>query len=302
MVPDATPRSYYGRPILKAPAWKPHVPVYFFAGGLAGASSVLAFGARLSGNHRLARAALLVSAAGLLPSPFLLVDDLGRPERFFNMLRVFKPTSPLNVGSWLLLAFGPASAAAAGSELLGVLPRAGRVAETVAAALGPFITTYTAVVVADTAVPAWRDARHELPFVFAGGAAASAGAAAVALTPVVDARPARRLVAVGAATSLVALDRMHRTRGVTMEPYRSGPAGRLSSWSRALTATGAAITTILGRRRRAAAVGGSALVLAGALCERFAVVRAGLQSVADPAYTIGPQRARTDEPAVERNR
>ena len=289
MVPDATPQSYYDRPILKAPVWKAHVPLYFFTGGLAGASSVLALGARVTGNHRLARAALLTSAAGLLPSPVLLIDDLGRPERFYNMLRVFKPTSPLSVGSWLLTAFGPASVGAAGCEVLGVLPRVGRTAETVAAALGPFIATYTAVLVSDTAVPAWHDARRELPFVFAAGAAASAGAAAAMLTPVVDARPARRLTFGGAAVSLVALEVMRRRRGVTMEPYRTGPAGRSSAWARALLATGVLVTTVPGRTGRRAAVCGGVAVLAGALCERFAVVRAGSQSAGDPAYTVGAQ-------------
>jgi formate-dependent nitrite reductase membrane component NrfD len=293
MVPDATPQSYYGRPILKPPVWKPHVPLYFFTGGLAGASSVLAFGARVTGNHRLARAALLAAAGGLLPSPVLLIDDLGRPDRFYNMLRVFKPTSPLSVGSWLLAVFGPASVGAAGCEVLGVLPRVARTAETVAAVLGPFIATYTAVLLADTAVPAWHDARRELPFVFAASAAGSAGAAAAMLTPVADAGPARRFTFGGVTMSLLALEVMHRRRGVTMEPYRSGPAGRLSAWARALTATGAVVTTVLGRRRRSAAVVGGAVVLAGALCERFAVVRAGSQSAQDPAYTVGPQLARS---------
>src|SRR5688572_24763210 len=137
MVPEATPQSYYDRPLLKAPVWKPHVPIYFFTGGLAGASSVLAFGARRTGNHRLARGALLASASGLLPSPVLLIDDLGRPERFINMLRIFKPTSPLSIGSWVLAAFGPASIGAAVCDLLGIFPRAGRVAEATAAMLGP---------------------------------------------------------------------------------------------------------------------------------------------------------------------
>jgi formate-dependent nitrite reductase membrane component NrfD len=289
MVPDATPQSYYDRPILKAPVWKGHVPVYFFTGGLAGASSVLAFGARMTGNRRLARSALLASAAGLLPSPALLIDDLGRPERFYNMLRVFKPTSPLNVGSWLLFAFGPASVGAAGCEVLGVLPRVGRTAETVAAVLGPFITTYTAVLLSDTAVPAWHDARRELPFVFAAGAAASAGAAAAMLTPVADARAARRFTLGGGAVSLLALETMRRRRGVAMEPYRVGAAGRSSRWARALIATGALVTAGPGRTRRSAAVCGGALVLAGAVCERFAVVRAGSQSANDLAYTVGAQ-------------
>jgi hypothetical protein len=289
MVPDATPQSYYGRPILKAPVWKPHVPVYFFMGGLAGASSVLGLGARLTGNARLARAALVASAAALLPSPALLIDDLGRPERFYNMLRVLKPTSPLSVGSWLLAAFGPASVGAAGCEVLGVLPRVQRTAETVAAILGPMIATYTAVLVADTAVPAWRDARRELPFVFAGSAAASAGAAACVLTPVADARPARRLTLGGVAVSQLALELMQRRRGATMAPYRAGPAGRSRAWASALTAAGVTLTAGPGRRRRAAAACGGVLVLSGALCERFAVVRAGMQSALEPAATIAPQ-------------
>jgi formate-dependent nitrite reductase membrane component NrfD len=277
MVPDAAPRSYYGRPVLKSPPWKANVPLYFFTGGLAGASSVLAVGARRVGNAPLARAALLASAAGLLPSPALLIDDLGRPERFANMLRVLRPTSPLSVGSWVLAGFGPASVGAAVCEVLGVLPRAQRTAERVAGALGPVVATYTAVLLADTAVPAWHDARRELPLVFAGSAAASAGAAACVLAPVTAARPARALALGGAFVARGALEVMGRRDGAARS-YASGGAGRARAWSHALTAAGATLLAGPGRRRRAAAVGGGALMLAGALCERFAVVRAGMQS------------------------
>ena len=123
----------------------------------------------------------------------LLVSDLGRPERFPYMLRMFKVTSPLSVGSWILAAMGPAAAGAAVSDRLGIFPRLGRAAETVAGLLGPALATYTGTLVADTAVPVWHEAGRELPFVFAGSAAASAGAAAVLLTPAADAGPARRL-------------------------------------------------------------------------------------------------------------
>ncbi len=109
----------------------------------------------------------------------LLVSDLGRPERFPSMLRVFKVTSPLSVGSWVLAAMGPAAAGAAVADRLGVFPRLGRAAEAVAGLLGPALATYTGTLVADTAVPVWHEAGRELPFVFAGSAAASAGAAAV---------------------------------------------------------------------------------------------------------------------------
>jgi formate-dependent nitrite reductase membrane component NrfD len=277
MVPAATPQSYYDRPLLKTPVWKPHVPVYFFTGGLAGASSVLAFGARLTGHHRLARSALLASASGLVPSPLLLIDDLGRPERFVNMLRIFKPTSPLSVGSWVLAAFGPASVGAAGCEWLGIFPRAGRVAEAAAALLGTAVTTYTAVLISDTAVPAWHEGRRELPFVFAGSAAASAGAAAAMLTPASEAAPARRLAVGGAFVSRVALDLMERRGGSAMAPYAAGAARRYKLWATTLTAAGALLITF-GSRARRVSVAGGALLLAGGLCERFAIFHAGVQS------------------------
>src|SRR5262249_24742581 len=96
---DRAPSSYYRRPVLKAPAGKPEIPWYFFTGGVAGASSILSLAARVARNERLAKTSMLVGLAGEVVSPVLLVSDLGRPERFLNMLRVFKVTSPMSVGS-----------------------------------------------------------------------------------------------------------------------------------------------------------------------------------------------------------
>ncbi|HET7719493.1 MAG TPA: NrfD/PsrC family molybdoenzyme membrane anchor subunit, partial [Acidimicrobiales bacterium] len=129
--------SYYGRPILKAPVWKAYIPLYFFTGGMAGASSTLALAAQLTGNPRLARSARVASAAGVAVSGPLLVLDLGRPRRFLNMLRVLKPTSPMSVGSWVLAVFAPAAFAGAASDLTGRLPRLGRAATAGAGLLGP---------------------------------------------------------------------------------------------------------------------------------------------------------------------
>src|SRR5919199_1448328 len=108
MVPEEEARSYYGRPVLKEPVWEWEIPWYFFAGGLAGASSGLSLVARLAGNERLARRALLAALGGATVSPVLLISDLGKPERFYNMLRVVKPTSPMSVGTWVLFASGTA--------------------------------------------------------------------------------------------------------------------------------------------------------------------------------------------------
>jgi uncharacterized metal-binding protein len=281
-------RSYYGRPVLKAPVWKWYIPAYFFTGGLAGASSTLALAARAAGNRRLARSALLASAAGIAVSGPLLVADLGRPARFMGMLRVAKPTSPMSVGSWLLALFGPASTLAAATDVTGRMPRSGRAAIALAGILGPAVSTYTAVLVADTAVPAWHDAYRELPFLFACSSAASAGGVAMALTPVDDAGPARRLAVVGAAAELVAARAMEsRVAG----PYEHGRAGRLARAAEACTAVGA-LAALAAGRRRGVAVEAGALLAAGSLLTRFSVFRAGFESAADPVATIGPQRER----------
>ena len=129
MVPEAEFTSYYGRPVIKEPAWGvPDVPGYLFLGGLAGASSVLAAGAELSGHGELARVAKVGALGAISLSAVALVHDLGRPERFVNMLRVFKPSSPMSVGSWLLSAYGPLAGAAAVSGVTGILPAAGTAA------------------------------------------------------------------------------------------------------------------------------------------------------------------------------
>jgi hypothetical protein len=265
------------------------VPAYFWAGGTAGASATLALAARLAGNPRLARSALVAAAAGVAVTPPLLVADLGRPGRFLNMLRVAKVTSPMSVGTWVLTLFCPAVTVAVAAELSGRLRRLGRAAEVVAASLGPVMATYTAVLVADTAIPAWHRARRELPFLFAGGAAAGAGAAAVLLTPAASAGPARNLAAAGAALELGAQKAMEHQLGPLGEPYRSGSAAVPARAAARLTATGAVLVS-LGTGSRVRARGGAALVLAGAALTRWSVFRAGFDSASDPTYTITSQR------------
>lgn len=285
--------SYYGQPVIKEPVWTWEIPWYFFAGGLAGASSGLAFGARLASNDALARRALLVALGGAAVSPALLISDLGRPERFINMMRVFKPTSPMNVGTWILSAFGPATGAAVASEVTGLGRPFGRVFEGMAALTGLPLATYTAVLVSDTSVPVWHEARYELPFVFAAGSAASAGAAGIILTPPEKAGPARRLLVGGCLLELGAAEVMkHRLGELLAEPYREGEAGRYDRLALMCSAAGAAVTALGARRSRAAAVAGGALALAGAALERWSVFKAGFQSARDPKYTVIPQRER----------
>jgi formate-dependent nitrite reductase membrane component NrfD len=294
MVPRAEPRSYYGRPVIKAPVWRPEIPFYLFAGGLTGASATLAWVADITGNRNLGRRAGLITLVAGTASPMLLITDLGRPERFLNMLRVFKPTSPMSVGSWILSATGTTVAAATAHERLGLFPRLGPLARALSALFGLPLATYTAALLSNTAVPAWHEARYELPFMFSGGAAASAGAAAAIFTPAREAGPARRLVVFGVMLEGGATQLMEHRLGELGEPYRLGVAGRLGKLAKGFTVAGAMVVGLRGRRRSAAVAGG-VLVLAGGVLERWCVFKAGFQSANDPKYTVGPQRARVDD-------
>jgi formate-dependent nitrite reductase membrane component NrfD len=285
-------QSYYGRPILKEPVWQPEIPFYLFTGGIAGGSAVLHLGARLGGNKTLARRTLFIGTAADVVSPALLVSDLGRPERFLNMLRVFKVTSPMSVGSWILVASGFASTISAALELAGKLKAVKIAAELVAGVLGPPLSTYTGTLLADTAIPVWHEARHELPWLFGASAAASAGAAAAITVPPREAGPARRLAVGATVAELGLMEAMHRRLGFVGEVYEKEEAGKFARVSKVCTAAGAALLATRGKRSRAAAVGGGALILAGELALRWSVFKAGFQSARDPRYVVIPQRER----------
>jgi formate-dependent nitrite reductase membrane component NrfD len=285
-------RSYHGQPILKQPVWTWEIPTYFYVGGLAGASAGLGLLSGARGNDVLARRAWAAALAGVTISPALLTAHLGRPLRFLNMLRMFKVTSPLSMGSWILTASGGATAVSAASAWLGLFPRVGRVSKPAAALLGLPLATYTGALLANTAVPAWHEARRELPFVFGSGAALSAGAAGVISTPVSHAAPARRLALAGAALEGPLMELMIRRLGEHGEVYRGGAAGRLANLSRAAVTTGALLLGVRGGSSRGAAVIGGGLLSIGALATRWSVLKAGVRSASDPKYVVGPQRAR----------
>lgn len=181
---DAQPmkpeRGYYGLPLLKDPVWSWEVPAYFFVGGMAGAAAVAAAAAQLSGADReLVRDARWIAAAGAALSTPLLIGDLGRPERFLKMLRVFKVQSPMSVGAWTLTAFGTASAAAVFADE--VRKRTGLpvrivadAAGLLAAATGVVMSTYTGVLIGATSIPAWSKHVSLLPIHFGASAMSSA--------------------------------------------------------------------------------------------------------------------------------
>jgi hypothetical protein len=278
--------------VLKEPVWKQEIPWYFFTGGLGGASSVLSLVARVGGNERLARRSIYIGAAADAISPLLLISDLGRPERFLNMLRVFKVTSPMSVGSWILGFSSAASSGAAFLNAIGRLRRVSDVARTASAVSGAPLAVYTGTLIADTAIPVWHEARHELPFLFGASAAASAGAASAIAVPPPEAGPARRLAVGGALVENAIVLAMEKRLGLVGEPYRQGESGRYNKIAKACTLCGAVLLAGPGRRSRLAAAAGGALVLAGEAALRWSVFKAGFQSARDPKYTVIPQRER----------
>jgi len=180
--------GYYGQAVVKPPVWTWEVPLYFFFGGMAGMSAVIASGAIIFHHVDVALAAMWVACiAGAILSPVLLIMDLGRPHLFLNMLRVFKHRSAMSMGAWILSAFGACAVPGlialelhAHQIFPGTLDQLVRVAAAIficaAAIFGTLLATYTGVLIGATAIPAWFLHRTLLPIHFGTAGLGSAAA------------------------------------------------------------------------------------------------------------------------------
>ncbi len=305
MVPEAEFSSYYGRNVVKPPPWGHEIPAYLFLGGLAGASGLIAAGAQFTRRPRLRRNSRLGAIGALGLGSAALVLDLGRPERFLNMLRTLKVTSPMSIGSWILSLYAAGAGVTAAIEVdrltgsrfpLGPLRRLLPIVDVGAglwtAAFAPPLAAYTAVLLADTANPTWNAAKDELPFVFVSSASLAAGGLAMVTTPVAETGPARILAVVGAAVETAATQVMHRRMDPTVaETLHHGHAGKLLKASEILTIAGGLGALVAGKHRAIAVASGVTLLAASALT-RFGIFEAGIDSAKDPKYTIEPQKRR----------
>jgi formate-dependent nitrite reductase membrane component NrfD len=170
--------GYYGQAVVKPPVWTWEIPLYFFFGGLAGMSAVIASGAILFHHVDLARVAMWIAASGgAVISPVLLIMDLGRPHLFLNMLRVFKHRSAMSMGAWILSAFGACVVPGLIALELhthqifpGLFDQLLRIAAGIfifgSAIFGTLLATYTGVLIGATAIPAWFLHRTLLPIHF----------------------------------------------------------------------------------------------------------------------------------------
>ena len=310
-VPDVEFTSYYGRSVVKPMPWKHEIPAYLFLGGVAAGSGLLGTGAAAAGLDVLRRRSRLTAMTAVVASGGLLVADLGRPERFLNMLRTVKLTSPMSVGTWIFSGYSAFTGVTTAAELARMLPHrpAGPVgtvlrlldAVEVPAGIGqalfaPPLAAYTAVLLSDTATPLWFESRRHLPFVFVGSAALAASGVQMVLSPVAQTGPARRLALIGVASDLVAMQRMESqlAEAGVLEPMETGSAGTMLRTAKVLTIAGGVGTLFAGRSRAVALAAGTALA-AGSALTRFGVVDAGIESAKDPKYTVDLQKARLEK-------
>ena len=307
-VPDAEFSSYYGQSIVKPVPWDHKISAYLFVGGIAGASGIMQAGAAATGNEILRRNTRLTAMVTVGLSGAALVADLGRPERFLNMLRTVKLTSPMSVGTWILSGYSAFAGVTTASEVLGMMPTrgplrllSGVVAPLTAPAaagqalLGAPLAAYTSVLLSDTAHPVWHESRRQLPFVFVGSAALASGGVQMILSPLAAAGPARRLALLGVGTELVAMHQLeeHLADLRIDEPIVSGQGARKLRLAKVLTIAGGVGTLLSGRSRLVALASGAALATASALT-RMGVVEAGIESAKDPKYTVRVQKDRLE--------
>lgn len=308
MAEDFEFSSYYGKPVVKAPPWEWPIGVYLFLGGVSGGSALLSLGAQATGNRALRRSTSISAFGAAAAGSVCLVLDLGRPERLLNMFRVFKVTSPMSIGSWILATFATAASLPALSELDDAtgrrvpLPKFARKAVhgaagpagVVAGVLGGPLAGYTAVLLGNTSNPTWNDTKRHLAFVFVSSASAAASGLAMVTTPQQFAGPARALGMMAAVSDLVAT----RVMEENMEPepretLHKGTPGKLMKASECFIAAGGVGTAISAlTKSRWGAVASGLSLLAGSACTRFGVLNAGLEAVKDPITTIGPQKRR----------
>ncbi|WP_207462377.1 NrfD/PsrC family molybdoenzyme membrane anchor subunit [Azospirillum sp. SYSU D00513] len=287
--------TYYGRPAVKASPFDWKVSSYIFVGGLAGSAQILATLGDLAGGPQaggMTRTGRWIAVGGSAVGGVLLIADLHTPDRWYNMLRIYRSTSPMSIGTYILSGFAGFSAIALGADLLG-MKRVAKAAQVPAAVAGAGMSVYTAALLSATSTPLWAAEPRLLGVRFA---ASSMAAAASALSVVEQAgqrqdtartldRVALAACAVEMAAGLQA-DRAYRRKGVADALEK--PELRALDKVGAL-AMGAAIpilchglNQVVRKPSRTLSVLGSLAALAGGLALRHAILKGGNESAGIP--------------------
>lgn len=299
--------AYRDIPILQRPPWGHWIAGYFFFGGISSGSFVVAALADLSGGQRaraIAHTAHYVALASLLPCPPFLIADLGKPARFHHMLRVVKPSSPMNLGAWVLTVHGAATTAGAAVALArdGRVPLVGRaVARIPISAIGAgglpsalALGGYTGVLLGTSAIPVW----YTSPLLGAlfMASAISTGVAAVSLVGAMGGNTGEGdhdilapFALIASVTEAALLGGYLATSGRAAAPLLRGTLGAQLGGAAicivAATALDIVATRAPGRRQLLTAVAAGATLIGGALL-RWSIVHAGHASADDREGTL----------------
>lgn len=327
------PRSYYDVPMLKPPVWRWEIASYFFLGGLSAGAYVLArMAARFGGSRyeEVTRIGTAVAAAAFVPCPPLLIHDLGDPKRFHYMLRVFKPQSPMSVGSWVLTGYGATVTLAAlnqwrkgsnkGREISATLPTglvnvANGATEIAADGLGVplalLLAGYTSVLLSTSANPLWTR-KVWLGAVFSSSAIAS-GAEAIALarqfSPANASRsethdPVRQITTIARAAEAVAIAGYLNEAKDLAEPITKGKYSGLFKYGAIgaglVLATACDLLPVKNSKtKRALRIAGAVVGLAGGFALRWAITLGGHPSGSDPDAARKTSRLESAESPAE---
>jgi hypothetical protein len=294
--PIAGAEDYYNLPVLKPPTWTWEVPLYFFVGGIAGVSAVIAFvGHLFRADPRMVRVALWIPLVGAGLCPALLISDLGRPLRFLNMLRVFKWRSAMSMGSWILFGFGGfAFLALATNELIlyGIqfpfLHSLRWVGEFGGALTGLLLASYTGVLIGATAIPVWHENRRLLPGHFLTSGLGGSSAILELFGFLVPATQILGFAAAGIETMIGAV--LELRHGRVNAPLHHGRSGWTIRIAGALEGPVALFIRILWHGSAIGRYAAAACFLFGALCSRYAWISAGRASAHDPQALFQLQR------------
>ena len=300
--------SYYNISLLQAPVWKWEIALYFFFGGISGGALVLGRVADRFGGGRyrdLSKLASYIAFGSLITCPPLLIYDLGDPKRFHHMLRVFKPSTPMSLGSWVLSAYSlPCTAEAMRQFSINRMTAAGRkrfeagainkaltAANDVAGVpLGLGLAGYTGVLLSCASTPLWCKNTWIGPL-FSSSAAATAASAinlALDLTGAEEHGASKR-----------AIERIetaaHVAEAVTLAGYlkQAGPLARPMTHGGQQQNLWAAIAGIVvaevlkalpltGKPKRATSILASIVGLLGGLALRWAFIYGGQESGHNP--------------------
>lgn len=296
-VPSREDPTYYGHPVIKKSVWTWDIPFYYYVGGVAGGAAVLGAAATLIGRDEfpdLIPRSRWAGTAGSVISGALLIHDLGRPERFVYMLRVFRPSSPMNMGTWILTGFSLLCGfAAITSGGPGPVRAIGDAAAIGAGLFGLVLSGYTGVLVSNTVIPVWQRPHRTLPLLFLASAAASASSLLEFLPW--NSSEERAITIYGALGKLADLGccqlAEQQIQGVpeAVAPLREGLSGFLWNAGKVLSAASLVLSIAPGSSRTKLRWT-AALGTVGALCLRFGVHYAGQRSAGNPKATFHQQR------------